>query len=150
MIRRIFLRACGNAYKLVMLALMSMYLKNLGLLILLCTLPLAQPAMAEDEGREEEKKECVPPEAPAILDGRSARKEQIQEMRKAVEVYITDNFGYRRCLEDEFEILKSIDSAKAQSLKAAIGEAIEDSLDMDHLVADTFNTQLRIYKSLQE
>jgi hypothetical protein len=145
----IVLQACGNAYKIVMLALMSMTLKKLGLLILLFSLPPGRPAMADEEA-EAEKKECLAPEAPAILDGRTARKEQIQEMRKAVEAYITDNFGYRRCLEEEYNILNKLDAAKAQSVKAAIEEAIEDSLEMDHLVADTFNTQLRIYKSLKE
>jgi hypothetical protein len=152
MICRIVLWACGRTYKIVMLALMPMNLKKLGLLILLYSLPLGHPAMADEEEAEEaaEKKECLAPQAPAILDGRSARKEQIQEMRKAVEAYITDNFGYRRCLEDEFKVLSDLDSTKAQSLKPAIEEAIEDSLEMDHLVADTFNTQLRIYKSLQE
>jgi hypothetical protein len=132
-----------------MLAHMSMNLQKLGLLILLFALSPGQPAMAGDE-EEAEKKECIAPEPPAILDGRSARKQQIQEMRKAVEVYITDNFVYRKCLEEEYDILNKLDTAKAQSIKPAIEEAIEDSLEMDHLVADTFNTQLRIYKSLQE
>jgi cysteinyl-tRNA synthetase len=129
---------------------MSVNFKKTALLLLLCNLPLGQAAIAEDEQPAEEKKECLAPVAPAITDGRSARKEQIQEMRKAVETYITDNFNYRICLEEEFNILNKLDEAKAKSLKAAVEEALADSLEMDHLVADTFNTQLRIYKSLQE
>jgi hypothetical protein len=132
-------------------------LKKLGFLILFCTLPLGQPAMADDGKQEENQKEkpaeardCIAPEAPAILDGRSAHQEQIHDMRKAVETYITDNFNYRLCLEEEFNLLNKLDAAKAKSLKPAVEEAIENSLEMDHLVADTFNTQLRIYKSLQE
>ena len=162
---RIVLWACGNAYKIVMLAPMPVNLKKLALILLLCNLPLGQPAMAEEtaqkeeekpaivedqEQEKEEKKQCLPPEAPGITDGRTARKQQIQEMRKAVETYITDNFNYRLCLEEEFNVLNKIDAPKAKSLKAAVEEAITDSLEMDHLVADTFNTQLRIYKSLQE
>jgi hypothetical protein len=104
---------------------------------------LSFPALAEKE-----KEACVPPEAPAIMDGRSARKQQMLDMRQAVETFVIDNFTYRECLQDELKTLG--DSPKARSIKAFINEAITDSLDMDDLVADTFNTQLRIYKSMQE
>jgi hypothetical protein len=123
-----------------MLAAMLWMLKKIRFLLLVCVLPPAVPALAEKEA-------CVPPEAPAITDGRSARKQQMQDMRQAVETFVIDNFAYRKCLQDELKILG--DSPKAQNLKAFLDEAIADSLDMDDLVADTFNTQLRIYKSQQ-
>lgn len=119
--------------------------KKIRFIILLSLLSSAYPSIAE-----EAKEECVPPEAPAILDGRSARKEQIQDMREAVEAFIVDNFSYRECLQEELKIVETSDSPRAQAAKAFLDEAILDSLEMDDLVADTFNTQLRIYKSLKQ
>ena len=57
-----------------MLAAMLWILKKIRFLLLVCVLPPAFPALAEKEA-------CVPPEAPAITDGRSARKQQMQDMR---------------------------------------------------------------------
>jgi hypothetical protein len=120
--------------------------------LLFCLLLCGWPAVADDaaEPPTEERKACLMPHAPAILDGRSARKEQITEMREAVVAFIGDNMAYRNCLEAELKLLGGMSSQKARDLKAYIDEAILDSLEMDDLVADTFNTQLRIYKSLQQ
>lgn len=128
-----------------MLAAMPWVHTKLCFLILLCILPQAQSAMAEEE---EEKKVCRRPAAPAIIDGRSARKQQMLDMRKTVETFVGDNLIYRDCLGEQHKKLG--DTTREQNLKAVIEEAIIDSLQMDDLVADTFNTQLRLYKSLQE
>jgi hypothetical protein len=56
----------------------------------------------------------------------------------------------RHCLEAELQLLGRMSSQTARDLKAYTDEAILDSLEMDDRVADTFNTQLRIYKSLQQ
>lgn len=140
--------ACGPAYKIVMLAAMSSIFKRIRCPLLCCLLLQSWSASAAKE--EQELDTCRRPEAPSILDGRSARKEQITEMREAVVGYIRDNMTYRECLERELEILGDLNSSQAQGLKAYIDEAIVESLEMDDLVADTFNTQLRIYKSLNK
>ena len=116
---------------------------------MLCLLIPVRPALAE-RGEEKQLEACQRPEAPSILDGRSARQEQISEMRQAVVDFIGVNLTYRKCLERELTLIGDNNSPKAQSIKAFIDEAIADSLEMDDLVADTFNTQLRIYKSLQK
>lgn len=131
-----------------MLAAMPSIFRKIRCLLLYCLLLPSWTAAVEEES--ERLAECRRPEAPAILDGRSARKEQITEMREAVVSYIGDNMTYRECLERELNILSGLDSPQAQALKAYIDEAIVESLEMDDLVADTFNTQLRIYKSLNK
>lgn len=141
-------RACGHACKIVMLAAMSSIIRKILRPLLCCLLLPSWTAAAQEES--ESLAECRKPEAPAILDGRSARKEQISEMRESVVRYIGDNVTYRECLERELKILGGLDSPQAQNLKAYIDEAIVESLEMDDLVADTFNTQLRIYKSLNK
>jgi len=134
-----------------MLAVMPPVFKKIRalLLLLLCLLAPAGTALA-DRADEKELEACRRPEAPTILDGRSARQEQITEMRKAVVDFIGVNMTYRKCLERERTLIGDNNSPKAQSVKAYIDEAITDSLDMDDLVADTFNTELRIFKSLQK
>ncbi|HEX5055079.1 MAG TPA: hypothetical protein VFX02_01135 [Gammaproteobacteria bacterium] len=128
---------------------MPRVLQKIRALLLLCLLTPAGPALA-DRADEKQFEACQRPEAPTILDGRSARQEQISEMRQAVVDFIGVNMTYRKCLERELALIGDNNSSKAQSIKAYIDEAITDSLDMDDLVADTFNTQLRIYKSLQK
>jgi hypothetical protein len=116
--------------------------------LLFCLLLQTWPVMAQDKAQN--LAACQRPQAPSISDGRSARKEQIAEMREAVVGFITDNVTYRDCLDRELKLLANLNSPQAQALKAYIDEAIADSLEMDDLVADTFNTQLRIYKSVNK
>jgi hypothetical protein len=123
---------------------MSMEFKKVYLLIPLCLLP-AHPAMGA-----EEKAACIAPAAPAIIDGRVADKQKMLDMRKTVDTYMNDNRAYRDCLADERKTLENMKSSQALDLKAYIDEATTDSLDMDTLVIDTFNTQVRIYKSKEE
>lgn len=125
-----------------------MLFQRICLLLLLCLLAAGRAGAVKNE--EQELQACLRPEAPAISDGRSARKDQIAEMRQSVVSFIGDNMAYRKCLERELKLLENMNSPQAQALKAYIDEAILDSLEMDDLVADTFNTQLRIYKSQQK
>ncbi len=127
-----------------MLAPMSMEFRKACLLIALCLLAQTYPAA------EEEQQMCVAPEAPAIIDGRTAKKQQMLDMHKIIETYMTDNTAYRKCLQVELDKLANLKSPKAKQLQAYIEEAIADSLQMDSLIIDTFNTQVRIYKSAQE
>jgi endo-alpha-1,4-polygalactosaminidase (GH114 family) len=129
-----------------MLAPMLMEFKKICSLIALCLL-LGPPAMGEEKELQEM---CIPPEAPSIIDGRSAQKQKMLDMRKTVDTFVSDNLVFRNCLQEELKKLSTLKSQKALDLKAYIEEAIEDSLQMDVLVIDTFNTQVRIYKSLEE
>jgi hypothetical protein len=132
-----------------MLAVMPAVLQKIRVLLLLCLLVPAGTALA-DRDDENQLDACRRPDAPTIQDALSAGEKQIGEMRKAVVDFIGVNMTYRKCLEHELKRIGDNNSPKAQSVKAFINEAITDSLDMDDLVADTFNTQLRIYKSLQQ
>ena len=88
--------------------------------------------------------ECVQPTAPGIPSGRSASEEEMRETLDAVKNYLAVNMAFRECVDKQ---LQAIGDNTDHPLYDILKEAHQDSEITEELVADTFNTQLRIYKS---
>lgn len=88
---------------------------------------------------------CQAPVSPAIPSGRTSTEKEMRETMEAVKEFIAAGVAYRECLAQEFSGVKDDLPERA---RAMLEEAHQNSLEMDELVADTFNTQLRIFRSL--
>lgn len=111
------------------------------ILILLCLMLSGGPAFAKAEAA------CEAPVAPAIPSGRTSTEEVMRDALEAVKDFIAAGVAYRECLDKEFADVKD---KLSDHTRAVLEEAYQDSMETEDLVADTFNTQLRIFKSLHD
>jgi hypothetical protein len=111
------------------------------ILILLCLMISGAPAFAKA------KAACESPVPPAIPSGRTSTEKVMREALEAVKNFIASGVTYRECLDKEFADVKD---KLPDHTRAVLEEAYQDSLETEDLVADTFNTQLRIFKSLHD
>ncbi|HEX7027848.1 MAG TPA: hypothetical protein VF268_11450 [Gammaproteobacteria bacterium] len=109
------------------------------ILLLLCLTLAGMQAYAQPA--------CQEPVSPAIPSGRTSTEKEMREALEAVKAFISAGIAYRECLEKEFSGVKE---QLPGQIKAVLEEAYQNSLEMDELVADTFNTQLRIFRSLND
>lgn len=109
------------------------------ILLLLCLMLPEMQAFAQPA--------CQQPASPAIPSGRTSTQKEMRETMEAVKAFIGAGVAYRECLEKQFSGAKDDLPERA---RVVLEEAYQDSLEMDELVAHTFNTQLRIFKSLND
>jgi hypothetical protein len=109
------------------------------ILLLLCLMLPGMQAFAQET--------CQEPVSPAIPSGRTSTEKEMREAMEAVKAFIVEGIAYRECLEKQFS---GVQEGLPEHAKAVLEEAYQDSLEMDDLVAHTFNTQLRIFKSLND
>lgn len=104
--------------------------------------PAWLPVSAQDTGN------CTAPQAPSIPDGRRSREAEMQETYQAVQDYLAASEQYRQCLQ----ALVANHGEEAEKSKAMtiINEMINESLEVEQLVADTFNRELRAFKANQK
>ena len=88
--------------------------------------------------------ECVQPAAPGIPSGRSATEKEMHDTMNAVKAFIAQGEVFRQCVDKQ---LKIIGDNTGHPLHDVLVETYQDSLDTEDLVAETFNTQLRIFRS---
>lgn len=112
------------------------------ILILLCLMLSGGPAFAKAEAAA-----CEAPVAPAIPSGRTSTEKVMHEALEAVKNFIAAGVAYRECLDKEFADVKD---KLSEHTRAVLEEAYQESMETEDLVADTFNTQLRIFKSLHD
>jgi hypothetical protein len=116
------------------------------LFLCLITVNICLPGALRAE--EDEPQSCVMPQAPTIPDGRTSKEEVMLTTMEAVKTFLALNNQYRECLGTRLATLS--DNPEEAALKKAIGGAIDEADSMEELVADTFNTQARIFKAIHE
>lgn len=109
------------------------------ILLLLCLILPGMQAHAQAACRE--------PVSPAIPSGRTSTEKEMREAMEAVKAFIGAGVTYRECLEKKFS---GVQESLPEQAKTVLEEAYQNSLEMDDLVAHTFNTQLRIFRSLND
>ncbi len=88
--------------------------------------------------------DCVIPASPSIPDGRSAQMDEMVETMKAVKGFVSKSQSFRACVNAKITAAgENIDP----DYKIALGTTLQESLETEQLVADTFNAQLRIFKA---
>lgn len=90
---------------------------------------------------------CEAPVSPAIPSGRTSTEKVMREALEAVKNFIAAGVTYRECLDKQFADVKD---KLPEHTREVLDEAYQNSLEIEDLVADTFNTQLRIFKSLHD
>ncbi len=118
--------------------------RNLFVISALLAPGLLIPPLSQAKDEKKEDVECVLPPTPTIPSGRKVSKKVMVEAMETVKSYQQKNNAYRECLTQHMEKLG--DEATEQG-KAAVESAIAESIDTEELVADTFNTQLRLFKT---
>ncbi len=109
------------------------------LLPALCAVFALTPAFAQDS------EECAQPETPSIPDGRRSREAVMQETYQSVQDYLAASQAYRECLQ---ALIADRDQEEKESKTVTIiNEMINESLEVEQLVADTFNRELRAFKA---
>lgn len=93
------------------------------------------------------KEECEEPTAPAIPSGRTSTAKEMREAMQAVQDFVIAGVAYRECLD---KMVSGVEDRLPERARTLFEEAYQDSLELDDLVAETFNTQVRIFKSLND
>jgi hypothetical protein len=129
--------SCVKANQPVFLRAMNKYPVIIAIgFALLAGAPLPLSAQTEEK--------CSPPAAPGIPSGRSSTRTEMHETMGAVKEFIAAGNVYRACLD---KVIAALGQDSDSLTKEALTEAYDDSLDTEELVADTFNTQLRIFRT---
>jgi hypothetical protein len=111
------------------------------LLPIVLSLGLSASALAQN---------CVKPAAAEIdiPDGESATREQMLETQQLVNAYVDKMNGYLTCLDERSAELPEGEAGdRARAINDARYNAARDELMQ---VAESFNTQVRIYRIRQE
>lgn len=108
------------------------------------------PVSANEKDEAEAEKACIMPVTPAIPSGRRSKEEEMEAVRDKVKKYLEDNKTFRGCLQGKIDAASKAKSDEDIKTINAAKELIYEAHEMDVLLADLLNREIRIFKSLHK
>lgn len=87
--------------------------------------------------------ECVEPATPSIPDREDMTESELIALVSEVKEFNTVNEAYRQCVGDRAEELSAVATPEQQELWVI---QYNNSVDLEHTLADNLNSKIRAYK----